>query len=539
MKVSLVCCGRLENRYAIEFVEYYKQLGFDHIYIADNNHDGEEHFEDVLQSYIDDKFVTIIDYRNVTCIQYFLYHEVYNEINNLYDWIFFCDFDEYLTLVEDNNIKDYLSRDCFKEYNQIFINWRIYSDNNLIYDDGRTLLERFTTESNNRLLINGWNENYSIKSIIRGGLNNLNQINLHYFYNDLLNDTTCNNEGVKCTPDFKTPYISYKLSYIKHFLTKTIDEWIHNKCVRGVGDRSMEKFENDYNIYRFFKYNEVTEQKIEYLKNNNIEFIQMNCCYICTTQNLNNICNGLYINLMIKSIDTLLLFYEKNIKDIYILIDNRITNNEYKYLTKSINNINHKRVNIIYKLIDLNITNCIKYPENNINAWKINRIGLLKFFIPYLVDCDNILYIDSDILFNGNVLNDLYKDFNNNTLFKIYQGGYNSGLILFNCNKWRSSQTLLIDIIKYYDETKDINTVDNQTFKWLSQESEYKNDIIRNNQFEINYPPQKLICDYENDYFNSISDYNWKNINIVHLYGLHKVKFKWIHKIYNYIKNNC
>ena len=29
MKVALVTIGRLENRYAVEFVEYYKQLGFD------------------------------------------------------------------------------------------------------------------------------------------------------------------------------------------------------------------------------------------------------------------------------------------------------------------------------------------------------------------------------------------------------------------------------------------------------------------------------------------------------------------------------
>ena len=48
MNVGLICCGRLENRYAVEFVEYYKQLGFDQIIILNNNHDGEEHFEDVL-----------------------------------------------------------------------------------------------------------------------------------------------------------------------------------------------------------------------------------------------------------------------------------------------------------------------------------------------------------------------------------------------------------------------------------------------------------------------------------------------------------
>ena len=60
MKVALCCIGRLENQYAIEFVEYYKQLGIDKIFIYDNNYDEEEHFEDVLQEYIDENIVEII-----------------------------------------------------------------------------------------------------------------------------------------------------------------------------------------------------------------------------------------------------------------------------------------------------------------------------------------------------------------------------------------------------------------------------------------------------------------------------------------------
>ena len=147
MKVTLVCCGRLENRYAIEFVEYYKNLGFSHIFICDNNHDGEEYFEDVLQQYIDEGFVTIENYRNKEGIQVQMYLEMYNKISSNYDygWIAFFDFDEFLTLVEDKNIKEYLNRDCFKNYNQILINWKIYGDNGLVYDDGRPCLERFTT----------------------------------------------------------------------------------------------------------------------------------------------------------------------------------------------------------------------------------------------------------------------------------------------------------------------------------------------------------------------------------------------------------
>ena len=67
MKVALCCIGRLENQYAVEFVEWYKKIGFDKIFIYDNNHDGEEYFENVLQSYIDEGFVEITEYRGRQC----------------------------------------------------------------------------------------------------------------------------------------------------------------------------------------------------------------------------------------------------------------------------------------------------------------------------------------------------------------------------------------------------------------------------------------------------------------------------------------
>ena len=64
MNVALCAIGRLENRYAVEFVDYYKNLGVDKIFISDNNYNDEEYFEDVLQPYIDENFVEIIDCRN-------------------------------------------------------------------------------------------------------------------------------------------------------------------------------------------------------------------------------------------------------------------------------------------------------------------------------------------------------------------------------------------------------------------------------------------------------------------------------------------
>ena len=274
MKVALVTIGRLENRYAVEFVEYYKQLGFDHIFIADNNHEGEEHFEDVLQSYIDEEYVTIFNFRNLIAYQLKAYIKIYYKISKEYDWIAFFDFDEYLTLVKDKTIKDYLSRDCFKNINQILINWKTYTDNDLVYDDGRPLIKRFTTPMDINKIVNIYlPENYHVKSIIKTNIEHIYNYNPHCFYNDILANTSCNNNGTKPEGIYKDKLhyqpINYDLSYIKHFPTKTIEEWVKNKFIKGTGDKNLNDFKRMYSNI-FFIYNEKTNDKINYLKLHNI-----------------------------------------------------------------------------------------------------------------------------------------------------------------------------------------------------------------------------------------------------------------------------
>ena len=87
MKIALVAIGRRENRYAREWVEHYLELGFDHIYICDNNHDGEENFEDVLGDRIAEHKVSIHDYRNRQGVQVVAYNEMYRLYGGQYDWM--------------------------------------------------------------------------------------------------------------------------------------------------------------------------------------------------------------------------------------------------------------------------------------------------------------------------------------------------------------------------------------------------------------------------------------------------------------------
>ena len=44
--------GKLENKYAKELIDYYKNLGVDKFYLADNNDRNSEKLSDLLKNYI-------------------------------------------------------------------------------------------------------------------------------------------------------------------------------------------------------------------------------------------------------------------------------------------------------------------------------------------------------------------------------------------------------------------------------------------------------------------------------------------------------
>ena len=55
LKICLCTLGKMENKYAREFVEHYKRYGVDKIFIYDNNDIKGEKFDLVLSDYIKNK----------------------------------------------------------------------------------------------------------------------------------------------------------------------------------------------------------------------------------------------------------------------------------------------------------------------------------------------------------------------------------------------------------------------------------------------------------------------------------------------------
>ena len=85
LKVCLCVICKEENLYLKEFVEAYRKLGFNHIFIYDNNDINSEKLEEVIIEDVNKGFVTIINYRGFRGPdrgpQMYAYYDCYNRTN--------------------------------------------------------------------------------------------------------------------------------------------------------------------------------------------------------------------------------------------------------------------------------------------------------------------------------------------------------------------------------------------------------------------------------------------------------------------------
>ena len=63
IKVCICAIGKNENKYVREFIEHYKHYGIYKIFLYDNNDINGEYFQEVINDYIKNKYIEIINIR--------------------------------------------------------------------------------------------------------------------------------------------------------------------------------------------------------------------------------------------------------------------------------------------------------------------------------------------------------------------------------------------------------------------------------------------------------------------------------------------
>lgn len=252
IKIGLVAGVRGSLNTIREWVEHYISLGFDKVILYDNNTDCD-----------------VIDYLNgleehIICTkgnnqQLKTYNEAYRTYRKDFDWLAFFDDDEWLVLNQDKNIKDYLSRDIFRQADCIHINWKMYGDNGHLHPTGEPTFIQFPEPCGlDTRTTYDWPQNYHIKSIVRCW-KIIQFINPHFC---IPNNLVCvNNKGDRVGNGPFAVY-NYELAELRHYQYRSTEEF----CRKRLGGRGGMQFDGlPYNVREdissYFTYNEWTPEK--------------------------------------------------------------------------------------------------------------------------------------------------------------------------------------------------------------------------------------------------------------------------------------
>ena len=224
IKICLCVIAKNENLYVREYVEHYKKIGYNNIFIYDNNDINGENFSDVIYDYIQNGYVKIIDFtkrNNNSRPQDDAYFDCYSKNNLTYDWLSFFDMDEFLELNEKyNNIQEFLNDKIFNKCKNIKINWLFSKANNKLYYENKSLSERFKNFDYKS------GANIHIKSTVKGNL----PINYWKYvlnpHTSSLNITTCSSSGkiISFSSPFNQPP-DFTNAKLKHYYFKSFEEF--------------------------------------------------------------------------------------------------------------------------------------------------------------------------------------------------------------------------------------------------------------------------------------------------------------------------
>ena len=259
MEIVICAIAKNENLYINDWVNWHINLGFDKIYLYDNNNLDTEYIGNFIEQ--KDK-VKIIDVRGISNrnIQIESYNNFYNTYK--FDWCAFIDIDEFIVFNKWKNVQEFVTDPIFKNTNVIKLNWHLFGDDNKINRDLTIPIYKSITK---RLI--GHKDEMMGKQFLRGGLKNIYINSCHYCKINgkvpkqlMVNgkETTAWGNGFK----EDTGLENHEEAYINHYRTKTLSEFINQKMGRGWACHPGRLMELSY----FWNINEKTPEKLEYLK---------------------------------------------------------------------------------------------------------------------------------------------------------------------------------------------------------------------------------------------------------------------------------
>jgi len=243
-----------EHEYLNEWIKYHLDLGINHIFIFEDI-DSDSHKE-ICKKYnnVTLRSISLIlnDYelnkvKQIKSTQIKNHNEnpqyiyikkglTYLKSLNKYDWCFVIDNDEFITLENDNDSLESIIS-LFNNYDAFILQWKCYGANGLIHKpnySNKGIIETYTKE------IAGHVPTATPQSLTKTCYN-LNTYQESYFLYTHQPSKYCNFCRTNFSKDRNTPV--YDKIYIRHYITKSWEEYLYKKKSRGYFFGKLRTFE--------------------------------------------------------------------------------------------------------------------------------------------------------------------------------------------------------------------------------------------------------------------------------------------------------
>ena len=227
-KVSICAIFKDESKYLKEWLEYHIIVGVDHFYLYNNCSSDE--YDDVLQPYINQGIVTLIDWPYEQS-QIQAYENCIKCFSDESHWIGFIDIDEFVVPIKTNNIYDFLQK-YEKKYPAVLIYWRVFGTSGHITSEQNELLtEKYflAWEKLNNIGKCFYNTNFEY------AFNNEKNACLHHVFWGKVNNVAV--PPINCFG--KITYYRLHLAnkkevpiQINHYVTKSLEDY-YKKCEKS------------------------------------------------------------------------------------------------------------------------------------------------------------------------------------------------------------------------------------------------------------------------------------------------------------------
>jgi hypothetical protein len=222
MSVALVAIAKMEHNYIEEWVRYNLYIGFDHIYIYEN--DDEPKYAEMLKQFPQ---VTVIHYPGAgtptRSVQYHMLQDFCRDYKDNHKWIAHFDLDEFLVLKKHKTIYEFCEEYLGKNEGGIGFCWAHFGDNGHANYSPEPVTFRFTKRENLETIKSSFVKCIVCSSCIRKYTD--------FHIPDLLQGSIRTTSGT-LVQSRETKDLSNDVAQLNHYLCKSWEEF-ERKKIRG------------------------------------------------------------------------------------------------------------------------------------------------------------------------------------------------------------------------------------------------------------------------------------------------------------------